>query len=121
STSTTRTFTDLSYDAQDRPAPWCGLDGAEFDFGGVSAPFQCLWAPDGIHPDQHAIAINPNDPTQIFEGSDGGVIRTRGTFRDISQRCNSGERPLLGAASLNNCKRLLSPVPTGLDHVDRNL
>jgi hypothetical protein len=120
-TTTTRTFTDLTYDAQDRTAPWCGLGSAELAFGGVTAPFQCQWAPDAIHPDQHAIAINPNDPTQIFEGSDGGVIRTSGTFSDISQHCNSGERPLLGAASLNNCKRLLSRVPTVLDHVDRNL
>src|SRR5262249_7845899 len=116
-----RTFTDLTFDAQDRPAPWCPLDGAQLTFGGVTAPFQCFWAPDGIHPDQHVIAINPSNPTQIFEGSDGGLIRTSGNFADISSHCNSNERPLLGAASLNNCKRLLSRVPTVLDHVDTNL
>jgi hypothetical protein len=120
-TTTTRTFTDLSYDAQNQPATWCGLDGAELTFGGVTAPFQCLWTPDGIHPDQHEVAINPSNPTQIFEGSDGGMIRTSGTFSDISSHCNSGERPLLAAASLNNCKRLLSRVPTLLEHIDRNL
>ena len=120
-TSTTRTFTDLTYDAQDRPAPWCGLDGAELTFGGVTPPYQCLWAPDGDHPDQHAIVINPGNPTQILEGSDGGMIRTNGTFSDISSHCNSGERPLLGAGSLTNCKRLLSRVPFSLDHVDKKL
>jgi hypothetical protein len=120
-TTTTRTFTDLTYDAQNQPADWCGLDGAEAAFGGVTPPYQCLWAPDGIHPDQHVVAINPANPTQIFEGSDGGMIKTDGTFSDISSRCNSGERPLLGAASLLNCKRLLSRVPTALAHVDKNL
>src|SRR5439155_7433743 len=71
-----RTFTDLTFDMQNQPADWCALDGAELTFGGVTAPFQCLWAPDSIHPDQHTIVINPSNPTQIFEGSDGGVIRT---------------------------------------------
>jgi len=122
STVTTRTFTDLTDDMQDTPATWCGLGAAaELAFGGVTAPFACLWAPNSIHPDQHAIVVNPSNPTQIFEGSDGGVIRTDGTFGDLSLRCNSGERPLLGADSLNNCKRLLSRVPTQLAHIDRNL
>jgi hypothetical protein len=116
-----RTFTDLTYDAQDRPASWCSLDGAELAFGGVTPPFQCLWAPDNIHPDQHAIVVNPSNPTQIFEGSDGGVIRTDGAFSDISSRCNSNERPLLGAASLANCARMLSKVPTTITHTDTNL
>ena len=121
STATTRTFTDLTYDMQNTPASWCALGSAEFDFGLVTAPFQCLWAPNNIHPDQHAIVVNPSNPTQIFEGSDGGVIRTDGTFGDLSARCNSNERPRLGAASLNNCKRLLSRVPNLIKHTDRNL
>src|SRR5438552_278179 len=122
STATTRTFTDLTYDMQNTPANWCGLGAAgEAAFGGVSAPFACLWAPNNIHPDQHAIVVNPSNPTQIFEGSDGGVIRTDGAFGDLSTRCNSNERPLLGAASLNNCKRLLSRVPNLITHTDRNL
>ena len=117
-TVTTRTFTDLTYDAQNRTAPWCayGPDNS------IAAPgFACYWAPDSIHPDQHAIVVNPSNPTQIFEGSDGGVIRTSGTFTDISSHCNTGERPLLGAASINNCKRLLSRVPNLIDHVNKNL
>jgi hypothetical protein len=120
-TAVNRTFTDLTFDAQDRPASWCALDGAELTAGGVTPPFQCLWAPDSIHPDQHEIAINPSNPTQIFESSDGALIRTSGTFSDLSGHCNSGERPLLGAASLANCKRLLSRVPTELGHTDKIL
>ena len=117
----TRTFTDLTYDMQNTPASWCALDGFAFEVGGVTAPNQCTWAPNNIHPDQHAIVVNPSNPTQVFEGSDGGVIRTDGAFGDLSFRCNSNERPLLGAASLNNCKRLLSRVPNLITHTDRNL
>lgn len=118
-----RTFSDLTFDAQSDPnATWCALGAAgEGAFGGVSPGFACLWAPDGIHPDQHTIVVNPSNPTQIFEGSDGGMIRTSGDFSDISSHCNSGERPLLGAASLADCGRLLSRVPTTLTHIDRNL
>ena len=120
-TALNRTFTDLTFDMQDTPATWCPLDGAQLTIGGVTAPFQCLWAPNNIHPDQHAIVVNPSNPTQIFEGSDGGVIRTDGAFGDLSARCNSNERPLLGAASLTNCGRMLSRVPNLITHVDRNL
>ena len=72
-----------------------------------------MWAPNGIHPDQHAIVINPGNPTQIFEGSDGGVIRTSGTFSDISSQCNyrTAAAAASAAASCTNCKRLLSRVP----------
>ena len=121
-TALNRTFTDLTSDMQNTPATWCslGADG-ELAFGGVTAPFACLWAPDSIHPDQHAIIVNPSNPTQIFESSDGGVIRTDGTFGSLSFRCTHDERPLLGAASLANCGRMLSRVPTTITHIDTNL
>jgi len=111
----------LTFDAQNDPsATWCALGNAQFTSGGVTAPYQCLWAPNSIHPDEHVIAVNPSNPTQIFQGSDGAMIRTSGTFSDISSRCNSNERPLLGAASLVNCARLLSRVPTTIQHIDTN-
>ena len=112
-TAFNRTFTDLTFDTQNDPsATWCPLGDAVQQADGVAPGFTCLWAPAGIHPDQHAIVVNPSNPTQIFEGSDGGVIRTDGTFGDLSSRCNSNERGLLGAASLANCGRMLSRVPT---------
>jgi hypothetical protein len=121
-TAVNRTFTDLTYDTQNQPASWCGLGAfGEALFGGIAPANSCAWAPNNIHPDQHAIVVNPSNPTQIFEGSDGGVIRTDGTFGDLSARCNSDERPLLGAASLANCKRMLSKVPNQITHIDRNL
>ena len=117
-TAVNRTFTDLTYDTQNQAsATWCAL-GAN----SVTTPgFECLWAPNNIHPDQHAVVVNPSNPTQIFEGSDGGVIRTDGTFGDLSFRCNSNERPLLGPASLANCARMLSRVPNLITHIDHNL
>ena len=65
-----------------------GQEGAagEAAFGGVSAPYACLWAPAGIHPDQHAIIVNPSNPTQIFNGSDGGVVRTDGIEEGVEHR-----------------------------------
>ena len=60
--------------------PWCAY-APYFDNG-------CVNAPNGIHPDQHVIGINPGNPTQIFEGSDGGMIRTSGSFADASSQCD---------------------------------
>ena len=113
-----RTFTDLSYDHTEQPASWCAF--APYFTNG------CLHAWDGIHPDQHAIAINPANPTQIFEGSDGGVIRTSGTFVDASADCDSpfrnGGFPLPPASgSYAACKRLLSRIPVELNHIDKKL
>ena len=111
-----RTFTDLSYDATINHPPWCAY-APFFDNG-------CVNAPNGIHPDQHAIGINPGNPTQIFEGSDGGLIRTTGQFADVSSQCDEPHRnggvPVT-AANLVACHRLLSRVPTVLTHVDKNL
>jgi hypothetical protein len=123
---TTRTFTDLTFDAQNRQVPWCAYDTPQGQAyaasqSGITPENMCTWAPDGIHPDQHQLVVNPANPTQIFEGSDGGVIRTSGTFSDASNHCNPNERPGLGAASRINCTRLLSRVPTVLDHTDKFL
>jgi hypothetical protein len=113
-----RTFTDLTYDAQDNPAPWCAY-APYFDQG-------CVDAPDAIHPDQHNIVVNPGNPTQIFEASDGGVIRTSGTFTDTSAQCDTpyrnGGTPLPPTSgSYTTCQRLLSRVPVELSHINRNL
>jgi hypothetical protein len=113
-----RTFTDLSYDATTNHPAWCAY-APYFDNG-------CVNAPNGIHPDQHVIAINPGNPTQIFEGSDGGMIRTSGSFADVSAQCDephrNGGTPLPPASgSYAACKRLLSRVPTLIEHADKKL
>src|SRR5947207_7303500 len=113
-----RTFTDLSYDATINHPPWCAF--APYFANG------CVNAPNGIHPDQHEIAINPSNPTQIFEGSDGGLIRTSGDFADVSSQCDEPHRngggPLpTTSGSYTTCKRMLTRVPTLLEHIDKKL
>jgi hypothetical protein len=66
---------------------------------------------NATHPDQHAIVVNPNNPYQYWEGSDGGVVRSDGSFADVSYKCDS--RGLTGAAN-SYCKSLLWRVPNSL-------
>jgi hypothetical protein len=63
------------------------------------------------HPDQHAIVVNPNNPFQYWEGSDGGVVRSDGSFADVSFKCDGRG---LSAAGTAYCKSLLSRVPNEL-------
>jgi hypothetical protein len=74
--------------------------------------------PNGIHPDQHFLVTNPNNPSQFWESSDGGVIRSSGSFADISTNCNS--RGLTGAV-FARCQQLLSRVPTELASMNKGL
>jgi len=89
--------------------------------------------PNGIHPDQHFLVVNPNDPFQFFEASDGGIIRTTGQFADVSGNCNGrqifdptlnggagGIRPL-NSTELARCQQLLSRVPTRIESINKGL
>jgi len=93
-------FYDATWDATTNPLP----------------PGQCCatgntTAANGIHPDQHALVVSPSNPGLFFEGSDGGLVRSSGTFSDISSQCDS--RPL-SAASNTACHNMLAKVPTTL-------
>ena len=92
STDGGNTFTDLT-DAALLPDGTVGTDASHV----------------GLHPDQHAFAVNPNNPNQFFEGSDGGLMRSNGTFTDISSRCDGRG---LAEPALSRCKQLLSRAPT---------
>jgi hypothetical protein len=63
---------------------------------------------DGLHPDQHALVTNPNNPLQYWEGSDGGLMVSDGTLADISSRCDGRG---LAEPALGRCRQLLSAVP----------
>lgn len=77
-------------------------------------------APNGIHPDQHALAFVPGHPEIWFEGSDGGLMRSSGRYTSISSQCDS--RGLSSSpARLQTCKRLLSSVPTLLTSLNTGL
>jgi Arc-like DNA binding domain len=70
----------------------------------------------GIHPDQHALAVDPVNPLLFFEGSDGGVVRSSGQLTDASANCN----PSVGPYS-TTCSELLSAVPTQITPLNLGL
>jgi hypothetical protein len=77
-------------------------------------------APNGLHPDQHTLVVNPSDPLQYWEGSDGGIMRSDGDYADSSSRCDSrGLSNTFGA--LDRCHQLLSRVPGQLTSLNSGL
>ncbi|PYK55395.1 MAG: hypothetical protein DME48_04750 [Verrucomicrobia bacterium] len=92
-------FTDLTWDATTNPTP----------------PNTCCQpnsiAPNGMHPDSHAVVEVPGSNIAFF-GSDGGIVRSSAGFTDISSQCTT-ERGLTGS-DLALCQQLLSAVPSRL-------
>jgi len=74
--------------------------------------------PNGIHPDQHSLVVNPSNPIQFIEASDGGLIRSNGELKDISATCTSRG---LSPARLGRCQQLLSRVPGELQSLNKGL
>jgi hypothetical protein len=75
---------------------------------------------NGIHPDQHALVVNPSNPLQFFEGSDGGVVRSSGQLADGTAACDHrGLNP--AGASYAACKNALAQVPTRIDSLNAGL
>src|SRR5437870_6355368 len=99
------TFTDMTWDATTNPTP----------------PGTCCQpnpiAPNGQHPDSHAIVEIPGTDSAIF-GGDGGLTRSSGAFADISSQCTA--RRLTGT-NLATCQQLLSAVPTFLYNLNKSL
>lgn len=92
------TFTDMTWDATTKPPP----------------PGTCCQpnpiAPNGQHPDSHAIVELPGNNGAFF-GGDGGLTRSSGNYSNISSQCSN--RGLSGN-DLATCVQLLSAVPTQL-------
>lgn len=76
------------------------------------------WFPNGMHPDQHALVVNPANPFQFIEGSDGGVVRSNGVLQDSSHRCDARG---LSEPSLGRCRQLLSNTPQRLESLNTGL
>ncbi len=72
--------------------------------------------PEGMHPDQHAIAFGPEGAT--FMGSDGGVVRINGAYADGTGVC--AERGLSGA-DLTDCLSWLKVIPKTIDNLNDGL
>jgi hypothetical protein len=94
STDAGANFTDMTYDGTDTDHP------------------------NGIHPDEHRLVTNPQDPNQFFEASDGGLIRSDGRFVNRSSDCNSRG---LAEPYLSRCHELLSRIPRRLESMNRDL
>src|SRR5437764_8944440 len=77
-----------------------------------------LFAPSGIHPHPQRLVVRPNNSGLFFEASDGGVVRSSGSFTDISSQCDSRA---IGAASMITCHNLLSSVPSHLYSSNKGL
>jgi hypothetical protein len=99
------TFTDMTWDATTNPTP----------------PDTCCQpnpiAPNGMHPDSHAMVEIPGTDSAIF-GSDGGLVRSSGVFSNISSQCT--DRGLTGT-NLATCQQLLSAVPSFLYNLNVGL
>ena len=99
-------FTDMTWDATTNPTP----------AGSCCQPNSV--APNGQHPDSHAMVEIPGTNSAIF-GTDGGLMRSSGEFANISSQCTT-ERGLTGS-SLALCQQLLSSVPTYLYNLNTGL
>ncbi len=110
STNAGEKFTDMTWDATTTP----------------NSPPNCCnpnpIAPNGIHPDQHALVVSSNNSGLFFEGSDGGLVRSSGSYADITSQCddrfNAG---LISPLSRTACHNLLSSVPTQLYSLNKGL
>ena len=93
-----------------------GVTGTDMTFDGTD-----FLHPNGLHPDQHDIVTNPNNPFQFFESNDGGVMRSSGTLVDRSSFCDDPRRNLTNAAQLARCRQMLSRVPSKLEGINQGL
>ena len=75
-------------------------------------------APVGMHPDQHAMVFFPSNPDIAIIGSDGGVVRTNGSFADASGGCSG--RGISGS-DLANCLLWLKAVPVEIISLNAGL
>jgi hypothetical protein len=105
STNGGTSFTDMTWDATTNPTP----------AGSCCQPNAV--APNGMHPDSHAIVQIPGTDGYIF-GSDGGLVRSSGAYANISSQCSSRG---LSSANLALCQQLLSSVPTQLYSLNTGL
>jgi hypothetical protein len=105
STDAGASFTDMTWDATTDPTP----------AGNCCQPNAV--APNGQHPDSHAVVEIPGTDAAIF-GTDGGLMRSSGTYSDISSQCSS--RGLSGS-DLALCQQLLSAVPSHLYNMNKGL
>jgi hypothetical protein len=92
-----------------------GVSGTDMTFDGTDIDH-----PNGLHPDQHDIVTDPNNPFRFFEANDGGVMRSSGSFVDRSSWCDDPRRGL-NATQKTRCQQMLSKIPSKLEGINEGL
>jgi hypothetical protein len=92
-----------------------GATGTDMTFDGTDQLH-----PNGLHPDQHDLVVNPNNPFQFFETNDGGIMRSNGSFVNRSTWCDDPDRGLQGP-ELTRCRQMLSRIPGRLQGLNEGL
>jgi hypothetical protein len=92
-----------------------GVSGTDMTFDGTDQ-----YHPNGLHPDQHAIVTNPNNPLQFFETNDGGIMRSSGTLVNRSVWCSDPNRGLTPVQKAR-CEQMLSAIPSELQGLNKGL
>jgi hypothetical protein len=79
----------------------------------------------GMHPDQHALVLNPNDHGVAFIGSDGGLVRTNGAFVDGNPgNAVCGARSFTAPTAADDlafCQLVLASVPQQIVSMNKGL
>ncbi|HEV2901756.1 MAG TPA: hypothetical protein VGW30_00695 [Gaiellaceae bacterium] len=75
--------------------------------------------PGGLHPDHHALVVNPRNYRQFFDLGDGGIARSNGRFVDDSGDCVEPKR--YTGTRLAFCQLTLSRVPERLTMLNKGL
>jgi hypothetical protein len=75
--------------------------------------------PAALHPDHHALVVNPRNWRQFIEVGDGGVIRSNGNFVDDSADCVQPKG--YTGTRLAFCQLVLSRVPERLTVMNKGL
>jgi hypothetical protein len=74
--------------------------------------------PGALHPDHHALVVNPRNYKQFFDLGDGGVNRSNGVMVDDSADCAAPPKLYTGAR-LVFCQNRLRQVPERLNAINR--
>ena len=77
--------------------------------------------PSELHPDQHALVVNPTNWKQFFAVGDGGIVRSNGNFANSSADCADPNVKGLTGEPLVFCQAVLSRVPETLTTINAGL
>ena len=75
--------------------------------------------PFELHPDHHALTVNPGNWRQFIEVGDGGVVRSNGVFVDDSADCVQPKG--YTGTRLTFCQMMLSRIPERLESMNKGL